>query len=118
MKPMMQHAAASSKSRVFLTACALAGAIGMASGPAWAQSFVVVNGQLMSPAQVVYLESLHCGPIPDGNYLYDPGTGAWAFANDVWVRGHIGDNCYAPRRRPSLSERRMLYRPGEILSGR
>jgi hypothetical protein len=103
--------------RVLLVAGALAGAGLAATGPAQAAGFVVVNGQLLSPAQIAMLEAMNCGPIADGYYRYNPSTRAWAFADDPWPRGYLGDNCSAPARRPSLSERRLLYRPGEILSG-
>ncbi|MEQ1528281.1 MAG: hypothetical protein ABL925_03125 [Methylococcales bacterium] len=39
-------------------------------------------------------------------------TGIWGYERG-WAQGHISDNCQS--RRPSLSERGLLYSPGELL---
>jgi hypothetical protein len=96
----------------------IAMAVAVASGiggvvitTAHAQQNVIVNGELLSPEQVAELERAHCGPVPDGDYWLDVSTGVWGYAGDPSAQGNLFDNC----RRPSLSERRLLYRPGEIL---
>jgi hypothetical protein len=86
-----------------------------ACGAAYAQSrMVVVNGQRLNDAQVASLEQRACSRIPNGAYWINLQTGAWGYANNPRVQGVFGEMCGA--RQPSLSERRQLYRPGEILS--
>jgi hypothetical protein len=85
-----------------------------ASTPAMAQSrWVIVNGERMSDSQVAYLEQRACTRIPNGAYWLNMQTGAWGYVPDPRVQGYFGEAC---RQRKSLSERRQLYRPGEILS--
>lgn len=85
--------------------------------PAWAQTrAVIVNGQRVSDAQVAHLERRACAPIPDGRYWLDLQTGKWGYPGDRRVQGVLGDACVRQQRPKSLSERRQLYRPGEILS--
>ena len=81
------------------------------ANPAHAGRFIIVNGHFLSATQIQRLEQLACIAVPDGSYwlLSD---GLWGYAGDPTPRGRLGDYC----RRPSLSERRLLYRPGEILS--
>ena len=88
-----------------------------ACGAAYAQSrMIIVNGQRMSDAQVASLEQRACTRIPNGAYWLDLQTGAWGYANNPRVQqGVFGELCGARQGR-SLSERRQLYRPGEILS--
>jgi hypothetical protein len=81
--------------------------------PAAAQ--VVVNGRVLSPGEIAWLAQLSCGPVYPGSYWFDTSTGYWGYAGSMQTQGHIRDRC--AQRRPSLSERRLLYRPGEILSG-
>ena len=84
--------------------------------PAWAQPrFVVVNGQRLSDGQIAQLEQRACTGIPNGQYWLNMQNGAWGYAGSARVQGVLGDQCTQQRRR-SLSERRELYRPGEILS--
>jgi hypothetical protein len=78
---------------------------------AHAERYVLVNGQRMSIPQIQALERAHCGPIPNGNYWLDYRTGIWGFAGNPRPQGHIADNCSSPGRRPSLSERGMLFSP-------
>jgi len=88
--------------------------------PALAQSrFVLVNGQRMTDQQVALLEFFACTPIPNGNYWLNVNNGAWGYAGNRQVQGIFGDQCnvQAQRHRRSLSERGMLYSPGEILRG-
>jgi hypothetical protein len=88
-----------------------------ASVPAAAQTrAVIINGQRASDTQVAYLEQRACTRIPNGNYWLDPQSGAWGYAGDPRVRGVLGQVCASGQQRKSLSERRQLYRPGEILS--
>lgn len=83
--------------------------------PALAQTrAVIVNGQRASDSQVASLEQRACTRIPNGNYWLDPQSGAWGYAGDPRVRGVLGQACRQQGK--SLSERRQLYRPGEILS--
>jgi hypothetical protein len=81
--------------------------------PAAAQ--VVVNGRALTPGEIAWLAQVSCGPVYAGSYWFDTSTGYWGYAGSMQIQGHIRDRC--AQRRPSLSERRQLYRPGEILSG-
>ena len=84
--------------------------------PASAQPrYVVVNGQTLSAAQIGNLEQRACTSIPNGHYWLNPNTGAWGYAGNPRVQGVLGDACVRQQPRKSLSERRQLYRPGEIL---
>jgi hypothetical protein len=71
----------------------------------------MVNAHFMNPAQIQLLDELACIAIPDGNYWLR-NDGLWGYADDPTPRGRLGDYC----RKPGLSQRRMLYRQGEILS--
>ena len=75
---------------------------------------VVVNGQRLNDAQVASLEQRACTHIANGAYWLDVQTGAWGYAGNGRVQGVFGEMC--GQRQKSLSERRQLYRPGEILS--
>lgn len=100
--------------RASLVALLLVGwyAIGM---PAEAQTRrVVVNGQLLTAGQIAHLERRACAAIPNGYYWLDLRTGAWGYAGNPRMQGVLGEAC--GQRRKSLSERRQLFRPGEILS--
>ena len=84
--------------------------------PASAQTrAVIINGQRVSDAQIANLERRACTPIPNGRYWLDPQTGRWGYAGNPQVQGVLGDACRQQQTK-SLSERRQLYRPGEILS--
>ena len=99
---------------------ALFGAAAFATTQACAQTrWVFVNGERLSDAEVAQLARVQCSGIPDGRYWLDPRTGAWGYAGNPVRQGWLGDGCRAaPPRRPSLSERGRLYRPGEIIDGR
>lgn len=84
---------------------------------------VLVNGVRMSNQQVAQLEYFACTRIPNGSYWLNLGNGAWGYAGNWQIQGYFGDQCKLPgnvqarQRRQSLSERGMLYSPGEILRG-
>ena len=80
-------------------------------GVAYAERYVVVNGKRLSIPEIQYLERLHCGPIPNGRFWINQQTGIWGFEGNLRPQGHITDNCRQPQRRPSLSERGMLFSP-------
>jgi hypothetical protein len=80
---------------------------------------VFVNGQRMTDQQIAQLEVFACTAIPDGDYWLNLSNGAWGYVGSRHVRGYFGDQCNAQAHsgRKSLSERGMLYSPGEILRG-
>jgi hypothetical protein len=96
---------------VMVLACSL---VGVAS----AERLVVVNGQRLNLAEIRYLEQWTCAPIPNGSYWLNVHSGIWGYAGNPIPQGHISDTCARQERRPSLSERGLLYAPGEILRGR
>lgn len=64
------------------------------SAAADAQSrWVFVNGVRQSDAQVAQLARLQCSDIPDGAYWLNTRTGAWGYAGNPQVQGHLGDLC-------------------------
>ena len=67
------------------------------------------------PQQILALERVRCGPIPNGSYWLDYDSGLWGYASDSYAQGRITDNCVNPGRRPSLSERGMLFSPSDWL---
>jgi hypothetical protein len=75
---------------------------------------VIVNGERLSDIQVGALEQRACTRVPNGYYWLNFQTGAWGYAGNPRVQGVFGEFC--GQRQKSLSERRQLYRPGEILS--
>ena len=85
------------------------------AGVAYAERWVVVNRTRLTIPQIEALERVHCGPIPNGHYWLDFRTGIWGYAGDPRSQGHIKDNCYRPERRPSLSERGLLFTPGDFI---
>jgi len=78
---------------------------------ALAQRFVVVNGQVMGPQELAILDQYACQYVPNGYYWLNTQTGLWGYAGNPTSQGYISDGCYRQTRRPSLSERRMLYSP-------
>lgn len=80
-----------------------------------AERFVVVNGKRMNNHEIVVLERFHCGYFPDGNYWLNVNTGVWGYAGNLFPQGNITDNCYSSSYRPGLSQRGLLYSPGELL---
>lgn len=85
------------------------------TGMAYGERRVVVNGVRLNNAQIQTLEQWHCGPISNGNYWLNLNTGIWGYAGDPRPMGHISDNCYSQGRRPSLSERGLLFSPRDWL---
>ena len=118
---MASHSPKTVGIRRFCHLCiATAGAFVVASAAAQSR-WVFVNGQRLDPTQVAELERLHCAAIPSGSYWLNLHSGAWGYAGNPRAQGLLGDRCRAtgadvPRK--SLSERGLLYRPGEILNGR
>src|SRR5262245_59162318 len=101
----------------FVTAIAVVASASAAHSqlyPGQGQRYVVVNGQRLTAPQIMHLEKMRCGPIPDGAYWLNPSTGVWRYAGNPTAMGHINDNCYSGGRRPSLSERGLLYTPGDL----
>jgi hypothetical protein len=90
------------------------------AGAAQAQRMVVVNGLRLNAEQIAWLEQRSCAPVPDGSYWLDLRTGAWGYAGWPQRQGFVGAACRTPSSAPrrSLSERGMLYRPGELINGR
>lgn len=74
---------------------------------------VVVNGQRMGPADLHQLDAASCARVPNGRYWIDMRTGVWGYEGG-WAQGRVGDYCRQSRRK-SLSERGLLYSPGELL---
>lgn len=100
------------KTKISLIAAGLVLALSMTE-IAYAERYVVVNGVRLSQNDIVLLEQWHCGPIPNGHYWLDLNTGIWGYAGDPTPQGNITDNCYRPERRPSLSERGLLFSPSD-----
>jgi hypothetical protein len=75
-----------------------------------AQRFVVVNGRVMNQQALDSLDRAACQQVPNGYYWLDLSTGVWGYAGNPAPQGHISDGCRQARR-PSLSERGMLYSP-------
>ena len=65
----------------------------------------------LDEAEIRYSDNLSCSIIPNGRYWLNMDTGIWGYEGNG-AQGHISDNCtYCP----GLSERGMLYSPGELL---
>jgi hypothetical protein len=98
------------KSKSFLLA-ALFGCAALFAETASAR-YVVVNGERMGAADIAYLDRVSCSRVPDGRYWIDLRTGIWGYERGG-AQGHIADNCNTHQ--PGLSERGLLYSPGELL---
>lgn len=69
-------------------------ALVLAAGTTAAQSrIVIVNGKLLSDANLARLERMNCHAIPDGSYWLNTATGAWGYAGNPQVQGVFGDAC-------------------------
>ncbi len=90
-------------------ACVLGSAMADASARA---RYVVVNGQRMNAMQLRQLDQAACTRIPDGRYWMNMRNGYWGYERGP-VQGRLGEHCR--QRRKSLSERGLLYSPGELL---
>lgn len=76
--------------------------------------YVVVNGQRLSDRQIAHLDRIQCTFIPNGHYWLNMRTGAWGYAGNPIRQGWLGDSCRRPQRHRSLSERGLLYTPGDL----
>jgi hypothetical protein len=83
-----------------------------------ASRVVVVNGQRLTPPQLAMLERMHCAHIPDGHYWLNVVNGAWGYHGNPWTQGYLGQPCRgysgSNQRHRSLSERGLLYTPGDL----
>lgn len=89
----------------------------------FADRFVFVNGQRMTSQELVVLDALACSFVPNGSY-WVRNDGVWGYAGNANPVGKITGNCYNRQdsygyhsngRRKNLSERGLLYSPGELL---
>ena len=80
------------------------------------QRRVYLNGQRLNTTQLAALQRMHCAWIPNGTYWLDANSGAWGYAGNGRVQGYLGDPCRngGRGRRGSLSERGLLYTPGDL----
>lgn len=76
--------------------------------------YVVVNGQRLSDGQIAQLDRMQCTFIPNGRYWLNMRSGAWGYAGNPIRQGWLGDLCRTTQRHRSLSERGMLYTPGDL----
>jgi hypothetical protein len=65
----------------------------------------------MGPQELAILDRYACQYVPNGYYWLNTQTGLWGYAGNPAPQGYISDGCDRQTRRPSLSERRMLYSP-------
>ncbi len=72
---------------------AAAGLTRIAGGAAAQTRWVIVNGERLSDAQVARLARIQCTEIPDGAYWLNERSGAWGYAGNPQVQGHLGDLC-------------------------
>lgn len=88
----------------------------LCAGAANAQTrFVVVNGQRLNDAQIAYLDRVQCTRIPNGRYWLNTVTGAWGYEGVPIIQGYLGGACGGgQQQRRSLSERGLLYTPGDL----
>ena len=75
--------------------------------------YVVVNGQRMSAVDLQQLDRASCTRVPNGRYWLNIRTGVWGYEGGP-PQGRMGEHCPRQRHR-SLSERGLLYSPGELL---
>lgn len=64
------------------------------------QSYVEINGQILSSTELISLESRLGARIGPGNYLVDPQSGCWLNITTGWT-GCIGDPGMYPSRNGS-----------------
>lgn len=77
---------------------------------------VIVNGKTLDYQERLMLSRTACFTIPPGNYWLNTNTGYWGYAGSARVQGHIYDACRTKGKRRSLSERGLLWRPGELVT--
>jgi hypothetical protein len=104
-----------------LAGLAFCGLAMLCSAAAANPRMVVVNGQRLTPPQIAQLERLNCARIPDGVYWVNVFTGAWGYHGNPWTMGFVGQACGGAasgggnsQRQRSLSERGLLYTPGDL----
>lgn len=90
--------------------------LGTVSLPALAQTrLVVVNNQRLTDAEIAWFDRVQCARIPNGYYWLNTVSGAWGYAGNPIVQGYLGGGCQAQQQRHrSLSERGLLYTPGDL----
>jgi hypothetical protein len=76
-----------------LRGVALIAACMSACGVAAQSRWVIVNGERLSDAQVARLARIQCTEIPNGAYWLNERSGAWGYAGNPQVQGHLGDLC-------------------------
>ncbi len=54
---------------------------------------VTVNGFQLTAAEIQFMEQLHCGPIPDGQYWLNYHTGMWGDRKKAPAQAHISAPC-------------------------
>ena len=85
----------------------------------FAQRYVYVNGVRLTSQQLQVLDLWACATIPNGNYWYNEYYNTWGYIGNPYAQGSFGSACNNStfhQRRKSLSERGLLYSPGEILN--
>jgi hypothetical protein len=75
---------------------------------AHAQRHVVVNGRVMNQQALDSLDRAACQQVPNSCSWLDLSTGIWGYAGNPTPQGYISVGSRQARR-PSLSERGMLY---------
>jgi hypothetical protein len=80
---------------------------------ATAEVYYTINGQ---PAPYNVAMYMAANNLPPGNYWLNQ-QGWWGIVGNPQPLGNIYAAANQQQRHPSLSERGMLYRPGEILNG-
>lgn len=76
--------------------CLVSALLVLWAGTTVAQSrVVIINGKLLSDANLAELSRRHCADIPDGSYWLDTRSGAWGYAGNPQVQGYLGDPCRA-----------------------
>lgn len=76
-----------------VAALAAVGLMTIASTATAQTRWVIVNGARLSDAQVAQLARIQCTDIPNGAYWLNERTGAWGYAGNPQVQGHLGDLC-------------------------
>jgi hypothetical protein len=97
-----------------VAALALIAALTSVNPSAEAQVYYTINGQPASPFAARYMAA---NGLPPGHYWLNA-WGYWGVAGNPIPLGNINAARGAGLQRPGLSQRGMLYRPGEILNGR
>lgn len=99
-----------------ICALTLAGATAATTAAA-SDRVVVVNGQRLTPPQLDMIQRMHCAYIPNGHYWLNVVNGAWGYHGNPWTQGYLGQPCRGSagnQRHRSLSERGLLYTPGDL----